>query len=466
MMPRILPLLVATLPVSVSMAQAGNVPIVDLPEPTTRTVERLGAVLGVRQGADGKVLVNDALRRQLLLFDTTLTNRVVVMDSAAGTSTSYGPVPTALIAFTGDSSLFADWKSQTVVVLDGHGRITRTIALPRPQDIIALNGASSGLDARGRLVFQSGRPSAPASESDTGRTAMAVLDSLNVLRADFDARRVDTIARIARPVMKVMTQKSSGGTLTTLYAADPLQPVDDWAVLSNGSVAIVRGHDYHVDWIDPDGSTRPSPKLPFEWKRRSDDDKRKLDDSLRVAQNSLLEKGYPGAEATFQGPMPCGPPDGGRGAAGDGRGGGNRTGRSGGGGGDAPSQPSRGGCYQRLKWTPPPVDAGLWVGPPMPPLADLYRASPISDYAPPIRMNATIADLDGNLWVLPRVSSISRRGELVYDLVNAKGELFQRVRVPLGRAIVGFAKGGVVYLASGDMKTGFYLERTRIPGSR
>jgi hypothetical protein len=463
MMPRILPLLVAAFPVSTGLAQAGSVRIVDLPEPTARTVERLGAVLGVRQGADSKVLVNDALRRQLLLFDTTLTNRLVVMDSIAGTSTSYGPAPTALIAFTGDSSLFADWKSQTVVVLDGHGTIARTIALPRPQDIIALNGASSGFDARGRLVFQSARPGAPASESDTARTAMAVLDSLLVLRADFDARRVDTIARIARPVMKVMTQKSSGGTLATLYAADPLQPVDNWTVLANGAVAIVRGHDYHIDWIDADGSTRSGTKLPFEWKRLSDDDKRRLDDSLRIAQNSLLEKGYPGAEAVFQGPMPCDPPDGGRGAGGDGRGGGNRTGRSGGGGGDAPPPPSRGGCYMRMKRTPPPVDAGLWGGSPMPPLADLYRANPIADYDPPIRMNATMSDLDDNLWILPRISTLSKRGELVYDVVNAKGHLFERVRVPLGRAIAGFAKGGVVYLTSGDIKTGYFLERTRLP---
>ena len=118
-----------------------------------------------------------------------------------------------------------------------------------------------------------------------------------------------------------------------------------------------------------------------------------------------------------------------------------------------------------MKWTPPPVDAGLWVGAPMPPLADLYRASPISDFVPPIRMNTTMSDRDGNLWILPRVSSLSKRGELVYDVVNAQGELFERVRVPLGRAIAGFGKGGVVYLTSGDMATGYYLERTRLPSA-
>jgi hypothetical protein len=102
----------------------------------------------------------------------------------------------------------------------------------------------------------------------------------------------------------------------------------------------------------------------------------------------------------------------------------------------------------------------------MPPLADLYRANPIPDYLPPIRINTTFGDLDDNVWILPRTSTVSRRGELVYDVVNSKGELFQRVRLPLGRAIAGFGKGGVVYLTSGDMKSGFYLERTRLPTAR
>ena len=65
-----------------------------------------------------------------------------------------------------------------------------------------------------------------------------------------------------------------------------------------------------------------------------------------------------------------------------------------------------------------------------------------------------------------RVSTLSRKGELVYDVVSAKGELVERVRLPLGRAIAGFGKGGVVYLTSGDMTNGYYLERTRLPASK
>lgn len=72
------------------------------------------------------------------------------------------------------------------------------------------------------------------------------------------------------------------------------------------------------------------------------------------------------------------------------------------------------------------------------------------------------ADLDNNLWILPSTSARSLQGELVYDVVNRQGVLFQRVRVPLGRSIAGFGRGGVVYLQSGDIRTGFHLERTRL----
>jgi hypothetical protein len=89
----------------------------------------------------------------------------------------------------------------------------------------------------------------------------------------------------------------------------------------------------------------------------------------------------------------------------------------------------------------------------------------IPDYYPAVRTSSAIPDVDGNLWILPTTSARSRNGELVYDVVNLKGELFQRVRLPLGRSIVGFGKGGVVFLQSGDRTNGFYLERARLPAA-
>jgi hypothetical protein len=88
----------------------------------------------------------------------------------------------------------------------------------------------------------------------------------------------------------------------------------------------------------------------------------------------------------------------------------------------------------------------------------------IADYYPAIRNGAAKPDLDGNLWILPTTSAQSQGGELIYDVVNKTGELFQRVRVPAGRSVAGFGKGGIVYLMSGDRTNGFVLERTTLLG--
>jgi hypothetical protein len=67
------------------------------------------------------------------------------------------------------------------------------------------------------------------------------------------------------------------------------------------------------------------------------------------------------------------------------------------------------------------------------------------------------------VWILPTSSAQSKAGELVYDVVNNRGELTHRVRLPLGRSISGFGHNGVVYLMQRDAAgAGWFLERTRI----
>jgi hypothetical protein len=51
-------------------------------------------------------------------------------------------------------------------------------------------------------------------------------------------------------------------------------------------------------------------------------------------------------------------------------------------------------------------------------------------------------------------------GGPVYDVVNLKGELVERVQVPKDRTIVGFGAGGVVYLLAREGTTA-KLERAR-----
>lgn len=426
-----------------SVPTSPRVPIINLPPATATTTETLGAVLGLRQVAGDKVLVNDARRRQIKLFDASLATSTIVLDSAAGSSNSYGPIGAPLIPYVGDSSLFANRGARSVLVFDERGQVARALALPNPADFGSLQTATGGVDSKGRLIYLGSNRGMPM------RTALGIgfPDSIPILRADFDLRRVDTIARVNRPLAKATAAtKASNGVTYTMFAIDPLKTIDEWSVLSNGSVALVRGHDYHIDWIHSDGTVGSTAKMPFDWKRLTDEDKQKLADSARVAQNARLADDTFESELTMvtKGNFDVVP--GGGGGVGE-KSSGGRGGSGGAGGGEAP--PGRA-----------PSEHGRGY---LPREAEVIPLNQIADYYPPIRIGATIPDLDGNLWILPTTSAQSQHGELVYDVVNARGELFQRVRMPAGRSVAGFGKGGVVYMISGDKTNGFHLERSGLP---
>ena len=79
-------------------------------------------------------------------------------------------------------------------------------------------------------------------------------------------------------------------------------------------------------------------------------------------------------------------------------------------------------------------------------------ANELPDYKPPFFNGMVRADGDGNIWILT-IPTRGIPGGPVYDVINAKGELVDRVQVPAGRTVVGFGRGGVVYLASRDGNT-------------
>lgn len=202
---------------------------------------------------------------------------------------------------------------------------------------------------------------------------------------------------------------------------NPLPQNDDWAVMSDGSIAVVRVLDYRVDWYKSDGTLDRSQPLPFDWKRITDDEKTHLVDSLKAVAAEASER----AAQVVSGPR-----------------------------GFRPS------------FIP-------------------VEAEQLPDYYPPIRANSTLADQDGNLWILPATSSLvgavmgggpggGRGGPpgagpaapaagLAYDIVNRAGTLVERIQLPAGRSIAGFGPGGVVYLTARQGREVFLEKARRLP---
>jgi hypothetical protein len=100
---------------------------------------------------------------------------------------------------------------------------------------------------------------------------------------------------------------------------------------------------------------------------------------------------------------------------------------------------------------------GAGVGGPLPQLT-MILPSELPDYKPAFAPGSTRADADGNLWIRTsqHVNAIP-----VYNVVNRKGELIDRVQLPQNRVLVGFGPGGVVYLAVRD-GTIAHLEKARV----
>jgi hypothetical protein len=413
-------------------AQAAAVPLA-----TVRTVARasvpLGSVLNLFELDRGRVIVNDGASRRVVILDSALSQVTVLLDSTSGGPGSYGPVATPMVAYGKDSLLFVDGASRSLLVIDRAGKAHGVIAGPSGPDFRFLAGGPWGVDDKGNLVYRVMNvrmKSVPGERGVGSQQIQEIPDSSTLVRFVVDARRVDTIAHIAQEGRtRMIAATDVAGKRSLTYEINPLATVDEWAVLANGSLAVVRGSDYHVELYRANAPATVGAKLPFAWRKLSDDDKQRYVDSVRTAFETArrvadergespiqevirLLRGVSGAIASTM-PVP------------------------------RPSAPA------------PP--GSVASGPPL--TINFIDAKMLPDYYPPFRAGAMRADLDNNLWVLLSTTLAGNDGGLVYDVIDDKGVLRRRVRVPAGRSIAGFGRNGTVYMMSREANGNWFVER-------
>jgi hypothetical protein len=391
---------------------AANIPIRTLAPSTAVSKDSVGPVLAVRALSNGNVLVNDDAGRRVVLFDANLGQSKVVIDTIGGTGPD-APMKVALpastlIRYLGDSSLYADRLGNALLVLDVNGKLARVMSVPRPGDVTWLAGGTGGhpaFDRKGRLVYRGLYRQQPL-KVDPARPWLpsipVLADSAPIVRADLDARTADTIATL-KTNLGISFDKlefDKDGNVTIWEWADPFDVDDQWAMLSDGTIAILSVHDYHIEWLDPDGAHRSSPKMPFDWKKLTEADQQRMIDSLRPQLDQL--NGSIGPRTI-----------------------------------NTPSGPRR--ARQQFEFLP---------------------LNKLSDFEQPIESGAVKADLDGRLWILPK-TSLSAKGGLLYDVINRKGEIVERVQFPMGYVLGGFGEHEVLYVVHINGKKGT-LEQTTV----
>ena len=409
-----------------------------LPAPLIST-EPLRSLAAVRHLSNGNVLVHDQGGRRVLLMDSSLKVLRVVADTTSATANAYGTRPGGLLAYRGDSTLFIDPASLSMLVIDPAGKVGRVMAAPRAGDIGFLVGgpaANPGFDAQGRLVYRAFTLPAFARAANGVPIPPVFPDSAPWVRYDLTTRKLDTAAyvRVYRPKMQV-SQGANGG-VRMQSTINPLPLVDDWAVLSDGTIAIVRGRDYHVELIGATGAKTVAAKVPYEWQRLTDEDKIAFIDSTKAAMERQRATATASAGAGASAAPAAATAAGGAGPA-----------------GGAPTIVMQiDGDGPRRAGGPPPRDGPPEIninGNAAAFVPSFVSPSELPDYKPVFGVGAVRADMDGRIWVRT-IPTKPTTGGAIYDVIDGSGTLVDRVQVPAGTTIVGFGKGGVVYLGGRD----------------
>jgi hypothetical protein len=434
---------------TVRAQQPAPPPVRSLGPITHVAAESLASVSAAVPVAGGRVYVNDIAARRLVLFDSTLRHVTVVADTS-GSREAYGASPGTLLPYRGDSALFVSPSTLSMLVLTPEGTVARVMAAPPSGRGIGLMGlignifGTPGFDARGRLAYYQPVTLMMQGSPSSGPMNLQPPDSAFVVRFDFASRTLDSVAAVRIPRSRtVLSRDDSGRPTGVTVTALPPATVDDWTVTSDGAIAVVRGRDYHVDWLAPDGAWTSTPRMAFAWERLDDTQKTALLDSTAAALQVQMDSNAARQQrAMASGASSVAAVGGGGGVAGQASGSavivmrGEMAAPGGGGGGG-------------------PVTRSISM-----PRATVVKAelSEVPDYRPPFSQGAVRADADGRLWVR---TTARANGQPVYDLVSRQGVIVDRVQLPAFRAIAGFGPG-VVYLGVRDSVGTVHLERARI----
>jgi hypothetical protein len=382
---------------------------------TAVTTEKLSAVTTVRQLSDGRILVNDIVGRRLAMFDSSLSLIKVVADTS-GATTRYGVYPGGLIAYRGDSTLFVDPGSLSMLVIGPRGEVARVMAPPQARDVGFLIGGPFGnpaFDSRGRLVYRAppGFPKPPPASKKEPSPIPEPADSAALVGFNLSTRTSDTIVWFKIPKLRLSITKSKDG-IRVLPTVNPLPQSDDWAVLADGTIALVRGKDFHIDWIG-DSATISSPKIPFDWERITAEQKSAIIDSAKAR----IEKAIVNGQLNL-----------------------------------TPDLARSNLEAAAASLTPPDsshIDSTA--------RNQIVMVDPteLPDYKPAFAPGSTFAEGATRLWIK---TSQMVHGRPVYDVINREGLLVDRVQLPANRSLAGFGENGVIYLSVRAGRTA-YLEK-------
>ncbi|MGH7655868.1 MAG: hypothetical protein ACREN6_14520, partial [Gemmatimonadaceae bacterium] len=215
---------------------------------------------------------------RVLIFDRALAHATAV--GHAGTEAGDYVQPEDLLAGAADTTLLIDLGVSDIAVIDPTGAIVGPKTSPAQVGaMLSLNGVA--LDRNGRLLYV---PHPQVTRMTPAGMEVATPDTAAIIAYDFKTGGSIPVAEVhAMPNAVTMTRDTTQrGGMRTVSKPFPYPTIDDWVMMPDGTLAIIRGSDLHIDWIAPNGKVRSTAPIPYTKRAVTDSDKVKFLERLHL----------------------------------------------------------------------------------------------------------------------------------------------------------------------------------------
>jgi len=283
-------------PLSSQQPQPIGKPIVEFPEP-------FSAISGLRELADGRVVVADPRDKIVQILD--LKSGTATAVSREGSGPGEYALPSGALPMPNDQTLIVDLLNQRFLMIGPDGKPGETIPMP------SLGGGPGGLglsfarpqgsDDQGRLYFQSTSIQMPGGPP--------AADSVPVVRWTPGGTTIDTAAWIVRPPTSVSSTSAGGnrqGFQVRMGSSKVFAPQEVWGVTMDGRVARVTPAPYQVHWYGANRRVTSGPTVPYTPPKVTEADKKAYRERQRANPPTMIMMTRGGSSGSNATSLPAG----------------------------------------------------------------------------------------------------------------------------------------------------------------
>jgi hypothetical protein len=228
-----------------AVAPSVEAQLVRLTTPSVTLAEEFSAIRGVRELPDGRLLVSDYIDQRVVLVD--LDRGTVVVRVTKGSGPHEARLPTRLVRALGDSTLLVDLGNNRIQVLDGLGRVVRSIPAEH-QGVMGVRG----VDVGGALYY--------AVPGWAEGEAALPNDSVRIVKWNPHTDALTTVVAVQGEHLRSDIRQPA---MTPRIPIIGYAALDSWVVTEGGVVKIVREGGYRVESRAPGAAPVIGPSYAY-----------------------------------------------------------------------------------------------------------------------------------------------------------------------------------------------------------